>query len=149
MQLTPGLVTVTELGVAVTAIGIALGVLLPEQLFGDPLALELLMDRGPIRHDMAGRYGGIGLRIKQGSQSAIIKLGGQGPAKAERLGTFEEFLDGADTDLGTDTDLANREVSFQPQSQHFTNFTHCNPLGRHRLFPGKRESVSKVFKSMR
>ena len=37
------------------------------------------------------------------------------------------------------------EVSFQPQSQHFTNFTHCNPLGRHRLFPGKRESVSKVL----
>ena len=47
------------------------------------------------------------------------------------------------------TYLANREVSFQPQSQHFTNFTHCNPLGRHRLFPGKRESVSKVVKSMR
>lgn len=73
-----------------------------------------LKDRGPIRHDMAGRYGGIGLRIKQGSQSAIIKLGGQGPAKAERLGTFEEFLDGADTDLGTDTDLTKRDLSFQP-----------------------------------
>ncbi|MNH37145.1 hypothetical protein D3C79_980090 [compost metagenome] len=98
---------------------------------------------------MAGRDGGIGLRIKQGRQSAIIKLGGQWPSKAERLGTFEEFLDGADTDLGTDTDLANREVSLQPKSQHFTNFTHCNPLGRHRLFPSKRESVSKVVKSMR
>jgi len=98
---------------------------------------------------MAGRDGGIGLRIEQGSQSGIIKLGGQGPGQAERLGTFEEFLDGANADLGAATYLANREVSFQPQSQHFTNFTHCNPLGRHRLFPGKRESVSKVVKSMR
>ena len=50
--------------------------------------------------------------------------------------------------LVQDTDLANREVSFQPQSQYFTNFTHCNPLGRHRLFPGKGERI-KVFKSMR
>lgn len=75
LQLTPGLVTVAELGVAVTAVGIALGVLLPEQLLGDPLALELLMDRGPIRYNMAGRDGGIGLRIEQGRQLTIIKLG--------------------------------------------------------------------------
>ncbi len=75
LQLTLGLVMVAELGIAVTAVGIALGVLLPEQLFGDPLTLELLMYRGPIRYNMAGRDGGIGLRIEQGSQSAIIKLG--------------------------------------------------------------------------
>ncbi|OKB12387.1 hypothetical protein ASJ31_17685 [Aeromonas salmonicida subsp. salmonicida] len=107
------------------------------------------MDKGPIRHDMAGRYGCIGLRIKQAASRPSSSSVGRGQLRPSAWALFEEFLDGADTDLGTDTDLAKRELSLQPQSQHFTNFTHCNPLGRHRLFPGKRESVSKVFKSMR
>ena len=62
-----------------------------------------------------------------GSQSAIIRSVGKGQVRPSAWSTFEEFLDGADTDLGTDTDLANRG-QLQPQSQYFTNFTHCNPL---------------------
>ncbi|AYK19201.1 hypothetical protein C0073_016175 [Aeromonas veronii] len=49
------------------------------------------MDRGPIRHDMAGRDGGIGLRIEQGSQSGIIKLGGQGPVRPSVWALLRSF----------------------------------------------------------
>jgi len=41
----PVLVAITELRVAVTAVGILLGVLLPQQLLGHALALEFLVDK--------------------------------------------------------------------------------------------------------
>jgi len=38
----------TSLGIAVTAVRVGLGVFLPEQVLGDPFALELLEDFSPI-----------------------------------------------------------------------------------------------------
>ena len=45
LPLMPVAITVAELRVAVTAVGIPLGVLLPQQLLGHPLTLEFLTDQ--------------------------------------------------------------------------------------------------------
>jgi hypothetical protein len=55
LQLLPPPVKLAELGVAVAAIGILGGVLLPQQLLGDALALEFLMDLSPIGQMVASR----------------------------------------------------------------------------------------------
>ena len=31
------------------------------------------------------------------------------------------------------------------QSQYFTNFTHCNPLGRHKALPGKGRAYQRIL----
>ena len=108
-------VALAELGVAVAAVRVLLGVLLPQQLFGDALGLERLVQGGPVRYLIAGRDPWIGARVEQAGQPAlIIEFRRQGPAKALLLGLGEQLLDGPDTDLGAGLDLADRQTGGEP-----------------------------------
>ena len=114
LLLQPVPVTVTVLGVAVTAVGILGRVLLPQQLLGHPFTLEFLVNRGPVRHLITIGCGGIGTGIEQGRQAAIVQILGQGAVEAKGVGPGQQLLDGPDTGLGAGTDLPDREPGFQP-----------------------------------
>ena len=69
----PVAITVAELRVAVTAVGVLLGVLLPQQLLGHPLALEFLMDDRPVGHLVTAGDTGVGAGIEQLCQLVVIE----------------------------------------------------------------------------
>ena len=144
LALTPLAVTVAELGVAVATGGILLGVFLPQQLLGHALALELLMKSGPVGLLVARRDGGIGTGVEQPCQAGVVELLGQGPGEAEFIGPGQQFLHGAEADLGAVSDLAKRQPGGQSQSQNFSDVTHSDPLGWH----GPSGKSGEVTKSM-
>ena len=108
LQALPVGVPVTELRVAVTAVGILLCILLPQQLLGHPLALEFLVNDRPIGHLVTGRDAGVSAGIETPGQLIIIQLRRQRPAKPQCLGPGQQLLDGADTSLGAGADLTDR-----------------------------------------
>jgi len=84
---------------------------LPQQLLDDALALEPLVQGGPVRYLIAGRDPCIGAGIEQVGQAAlIIEFRRQGPTKAFLLGLGQQLLDGPDTNLCVGPDLADRQT---------------------------------------
>jgi hypothetical protein len=115
LQSLPVRIALAELGVAVAAVRVLLGVFLPQQLLGDALALERLVHGGPVRCLIAGRGLRIGAGVEQAGQPAlIIELRRQGPAEALLLGLGEQLLDGPDARLGAGPDLAYRQTGGEP-----------------------------------
>ena len=49
LQALPLRVALAELGIVVAGVRVLLGIFLPQQLFGDALALERLVEGGPVR----------------------------------------------------------------------------------------------------
>ncbi len=52
LQVSPVRITVVELRVAITAIGVLLCIFFPQQLLGDALAFEFLVEGWPVRNLM-------------------------------------------------------------------------------------------------
>ena len=69
-------VTVTELGVAVTPVRVALGIFFPQQPFGHISPLQFLVNCRPIRDLVAPAAAGIGAGIKQLGQPGVIQVRG-------------------------------------------------------------------------
>jgi hypothetical protein len=109
LPLMPMVVAITELRVAVAAVGVLLGVLLPQQLLGHPLALEFLMDDRPVGYLVTSGGTGIGAGIKQPGQLIVIQFRWQWPGKSQLIGCRQQLLDGADTGLGAGVDLTDRQ----------------------------------------
>ena len=74
LQATPVTIAVTELRVAVATVGVLLSVLLPQQLLGHPLVLELLMDERPVGHLETAAGADIRAGIEQLGQPSVIQL---------------------------------------------------------------------------
>ena len=100
-------VAITELGIAVAAVRILLGVLFPQQLLGHVGPLEFQMYDWPVRHLVAAGGAGIGGRVEQDRESVVIQIVGQWPAQFQGSGLGQQLRNAADTDLGAATDLAN------------------------------------------
>ena len=88
----PGAVVLAEPAVLV-AVGVAFPVLLPEQEQGDPLALRLPVDRGPVRQAARLCRQRRGAREQQALQRAIIQIGGQRPGQPGFLGPAQVLID--------------------------------------------------------
>ena len=66
-------VAVTELGVAVTPVRVALGIFFPQQLFGHMRPFQLLVNCRPVRDLVAPAAAGIGAGIEQLGQPGVIQ----------------------------------------------------------------------------
>src|SRR5690606_3190483 len=130
LGLLPVLVASAELGVTVAAVGHTGGVLLPQQLPGHALALELLVQAGPVRLFQSGGRTHIGARIETAGQLFVVQFLGQRPGQVQAGRLGGELLDGPDTELGAGANLAYRQPGGL-QSQYISNFTHGYPLGWH------------------
>ena len=86
-------VAVAELGVAVAAVGVLLGVFLPEQLLGHPLALEFLVESGPVRYCVACGRCGVSTGVEQPRQLAVVQIVWQWPGEPQLGGLAQQFLE--------------------------------------------------------
>lgn len=92
----------------------ALRVFLPEQLLGYALALEFLMNRGPVWYLKAPGDRWVGAGIEEFGQLPIVKLRRQRRGESERLGFAQQLLNRADTEFGAGFDLSHRQAGRQP-----------------------------------
>ncbi len=67
------------------------------------------MDDGPVGYLETVRHPGVGTGIEQSGQLVVSQLRWQWPTKAQRPGFAQQFLDGADTELGAGFDLPDRQ----------------------------------------
>ena len=100
-------VAVTELGVAVTPVRVALGIFFPQQLFGHMRPFQFLVNCRPVRNLVAPAAAGIGAGIEQLGQPGVIQRRGKRPAQVQGLGPAEQLLYPADTQLGAAADVTD------------------------------------------
>ena len=123
-------VDLEELGAAVAA-RMNLGVLLPEELQGDAVALELAVDVRAVGPGSASRRRGAGKQ--PGLERRVVQLGRQRPAESAlsrppQIAIHRPHADGAR--------LGHRLVGqslLVPESQNLPNLPHQQPPCRHRL----------------
>ena len=111
-------VTVTELGVAVTPVRVALGIFFPQQPFGYMRPLQFLVNCRPVRNLIAPAAAGIGAGIEQLGQPGVIQVRGERPTQVQGLGPAEQLLDAADTQLGAAADVTNGQTGCVPESEY-------------------------------
>ena len=114
----PAPVTVTELGVAVTPVRVALGIFFPQQPFGYMRTFQFLVNCRPVRNLVAPAAAGIGAGIKQLGQPGVIQVRGEWPAQLQGLGPAEQLLDAADTQLGAAADVPNGQTGCVPEPKY-------------------------------
>src|SRR5439155_1227341 len=86
----PRAVEITEARVPVATLGMALAVLLPEQLERDPTSLELAVERREVREWSA--VAPLRRRVEPRLQGRVVQLRGQGPAEAGCAGARDNVV---------------------------------------------------------
>jgi hypothetical protein len=121
--LRPLVVDATELTILV-AVRIALLVLIPEELEGHSLFLELLVEVLHGRHlALLGGDRNPG-RKESMFQGGFIQIRRKGPAESGLLSTIQIIMNRASTDPKALTDFPGREILFVIETQYFFNLTH-------------------------
>ena len=91
------------------AVGMACGVLLPEQLSRYPAALEFPMYERPLGDNLAPADLH-GLRIKQPLESLVVCILGQGPLQTCFPGLADQLVDAADACVNTPAYLPEGKI---------------------------------------
>jgi hypothetical protein len=119
----PPVVKITKLAVLIP-IGMSPSIFIPEELKGDPLLFQVLMD---ILHagqrPLAGRYATC-RRIQQMSEGGVIESFGKGPRKSRYLGAMKIILDGAAGNVTAYGNLTDGEVVLPFEPQYFFYLSH-------------------------
>ena len=130
----PRLVEVGELAVAI-AVGVLLSVFEPQELEGDRLLAQLLVDIAPVR-GRAGRRRG-GRRREQGRlQGGVVEPLGQRPGQPGQLGPPHVIGQGGSRDAQRGADLAEAQTLSQAQAEDVTDLSHGNTGSGQRLLLG-------------
>ena len=126
----PLLVDRTELGAAI-ALRMDLGVLLPEELQRDAVALELAVDVRAVRPDPVVRRGRAAEQL--GLEHRVVQLGRQRPAEPALRRLVQIARNRTRTDEAGLRYLPVGQSLFVPESQDLPNLPHQQPPCRHRV----------------
>lgn len=129
--LAPGDVAVAELAVA-EALGMLLAILEPQQLQGHALALELFVDRSPVRQRAADSRRRR-RREQRRLEGGVVHVVGHRPTDAGRLGPPQVLTDRGDRDAGRGAHLATGPALAVDQPQDVSDLAHGRAGSGHRV----------------